>query len=99
MKFRDLFLKMRKTNHYDNYERDSTFSIHIVMVKCDYVYFIKGFFRMEHVNSTPPARPLLEMKGIAKRFGTFYALQDVDLSIYRGEIHALMGKMGRVKVP
>lgn len=54
---------------------------------------------MEHVNSTPPARPLLEMKGIAKRFGTFYALQDVDLSIYRGEIHALMGKMGRVKVP
>lgn len=67
------------------------------MVKCDYVYFIKGFFRMEHVNSTPPARPLLEMKGIAKRFGTFYALQDVDLSIYRGEIHALMGENGAGK--
>lgn len=31
----------------------------------------QGIFRMEHVNSTPPARPLLEMKGIAKRFGTF----------------------------
>lgn len=30
---------------------------------------------------------LLEMC-IAKRFGNFYALQDVNLDIYRGEIHA-----------
>ncbi|OOF36277.1 D-xylose ABC transporter ATP-binding protein [Rodentibacter mrazii] len=42
-------------------------------------------------------RPLLEMKGIAKRFGTFYALQGVDLPIYRGEIHALMGENGAGK--
>lgn len=41
--------------------------------------------------------PLLQMSGIAKRFGTFYALQDVDLSIYAGEVHALMGENGAGK--
>ncbi|MDP8171373.1 sugar ABC transporter ATP-binding protein [Pasteurella skyensis] len=41
--------------------------------------------------------PLLEMKDIAKRFGSFYALQDVNLSIYKGEIHALMGENGAGK--
>lgn len=41
---------------------------------------------------------LLEMRGIAKRFGNFYALQDVNLDIYRGEIHALMGENGAEKV-
>ena len=40
---------------------------------------------------------LLEMRGIAKRFGNFYALQDVNLDIYRGEIHALMGENGAGK--
>lgn len=42
--------------------------------------------------------PLLEMRHIAKRFGDFYALQHVDLDVYRGEIHALMGENGAVKV-
>ncbi|TNG90958.1 sugar ABC transporter ATP-binding protein [Pasteurellaceae bacterium USgator11] len=42
-------------------------------------------------------KPLLEMRGIAKRFGSFYALQDVNLEIYRGEIHALMGENGAGK--
>ncbi|VEG69089.1 ribose import ATP-binding protein RbsA-2 [[Pasteurella] aerogenes] len=40
---------------------------------------------------------LLKMRGIAKRFGNFYALQDVNLDIYRGEIHALMGENGAGK--
>ncbi len=40
---------------------------------------------------------LLEMRDIAKRFGNFYALQDVNLDIYRGEIHALMGENGAGK--
>lgn len=43
------------------------------------------------------ATPLLKMRGIAKRFGDFYALKDVDLDIYRGEIHALMGENGAGK--
>ncbi|MCK3655086.1 D-xylose ABC transporter ATP-binding protein [Pasteurellaceae bacterium Macca] len=41
--------------------------------------------------------PLLKMRGIAKRFGDFYALKDVNLDIYRGEIHALMGENGAGK--
>lgn len=51
---------------------------------------------MEQPVKTSPS-PLLEMKGIAKRFGHFYALQDVNLDIYRGEIHALMGENGAGK--
>lgn len=41
--------------------------------------------------------PLLKMRGIAKRFGDFYALKEVDLDIYPGEIHALMGENGAGK--
>lgn len=41
--------------------------------------------------------PLLEMRGIAKRFGQFYALKDVDLQVFAGEIHALMGENGAGK--
>ena len=41
--------------------------------------------------------PLLEMKNIAKKFGNFYALKDVNLKIYKGEIHALMGENGAGK--
>ena len=48
-------------------------------------------------NDTQPAAPLLEMRGIAKRFGQFYALRDVDLQVYAGEIHALMGENGAGK--
>ncbi len=42
-------------------------------------------------------QPLLKMQSIAKRFGNFYALQDVNLDIYAGEIHALMGENGAGK--
>lgn len=42
-------------------------------------------------------KPILQMRNIAKRFGQFYALKDVSLSIYPGEIHALMGENGAGK--
>lgn len=42
-------------------------------------------------------QPLLKMKHIAKRFGDFYALKNVDLDVYPGEIHALMGENGAGK--
>lgn len=48
-------------------------------------------------NTVPSPTPLLKMRSIAKRFGDFYALKDVDLDIYRGEIHALMGENGAGK--
>lgn len=35
--------------------------------------------------------PLVEMKGISKAYGGVQALQGVDLAVYPGEVHALVG--------
>lgn len=40
---------------------------------------------------------LLEMKGITKRFGKTLANDNLNLSLYRGEIHALLGENGAGK--
>ena len=41
--------------------------------------------------------PLLEMRGIRKRFGDLEALKGVDLTVREGEIHALVGENGAGK--
>ncbi len=41
--------------------------------------------------------PIIHMQGIKKRFGSFYALNNITLDIYAGEIHALMGENGAGK--
>ncbi|ELH1433834.1 TPA: sugar ABC transporter ATP-binding protein [Raoultella ornithinolytica] len=41
--------------------------------------------------------PVLSMCNIAKAFGKFYALKGVDLTVWPGEIHALMGENGAGK--
>ena len=41
--------------------------------------------------------PLLEFRGIGKRFGGVPALAGVDLALARGEIHALLGENGAGK--
>ena len=41
--------------------------------------------------------PVLSMRNIAKTFGKFYALKGVDLTVWPGEIHALMGENGAGK--
>ena len=41
--------------------------------------------------------PLLEVRGIAKRFGAVVALQDASLEVRAGEVHALMGANGAGK--
>ena len=48
--------------------------------------------------SAPLARePILELRGISKRFGAVQALQDVDLEVYPGEVVALVGDNGAGK--
>ena len=41
--------------------------------------------------------PLLEMRGVHKRFGAVQALDGVDLRVEAGEIHALVGENGAGK--
>ncbi len=43
------------------------------------------------------ATPVLEMRGITKRFSGVPALQNVNLTVYPGEVHALMGENGAGK--
>ena len=50
---------------------------------------------------TPPARdvaaPVLELSGVAKQFGAVRALTGVNLRLFAGEVHALMGQNGAGK--
>jgi len=41
--------------------------------------------------------PLLEVRDLAKRFGSVVALRSAALTVSRGEIHALMGANGAGK--
>jgi ABC-type sugar transport system ATPase subunit len=41
--------------------------------------------------------PLIDMRGISRAFGGVAALQDVDLSVYRNEVVALLGDNGAGK--
>ena len=41
--------------------------------------------------------PLIRVRGLVKQFGPFTALNGIDLDIYRGEVHALLGDNGAGK--
>ena len=49
------------------------------------------------VDSPVPNAPRLVMRGVCKRFGATVALNDVDLSVGSGEVHALVGENGAGK--
>jgi ribose transport system ATP-binding protein len=49
------------------------------------------------LNQESTVIPVLEMQGIAKRFHGVSALENVALTIYPGEVHALMGENGAGK--
>src|SRR5579885_1772966 len=43
------------------------------------------------------SRPLVSLRGIVKRFGSFAANDGIDLDIRLGEVHALLGENGAGK--
>ena len=47
--------------------------------------------------SAPETTPILEMRGISKTFPGVKALANVELTVYPGEVHALMGENGAGK--
>jgi len=47
--------------------------------------------------SAAPTSPLVKMEGIVKTFGGVHALQGVDLDIYPGEVHVILGENGAGK--
>ncbi len=51
------------------------------------------------MSATPPTprTPTLELRGVSKSFGSVQALTDVDLTVYPGEIMALVGDNGAGK--
>ena len=49
------------------------------------------------MTTAAPERPLLELKGVTKRFGAVEALTDVDFEVNAGEVVALVGDNGAGK--
>ena len=54
-------------------------------------------FESEVSNPLSDGKPLLELKGVSKAFGAIQALRGVELSVRRGEVHALIGENGAGK--
>jgi len=53
----------------------------------------------DHMDQAPPPlpQPVIELLDLAKRFGAVQALRGVDLVLYPGQVHALVGENGAGK--
>jgi len=56
-----------------------------------------SYAKRRMVLMSEPNSPMLEMKGITKSFPGVKALSDVDLTLFAGEVHILMGENGAGK--
>ncbi|MBV9290185.1 MAG: sugar ABC transporter ATP-binding protein [Hyphomicrobiales bacterium] len=52
---------------------------------------------MAEVASPDPSDPIIEFRGLVKRFGGVRALENVSFAVPRGEVHALVGENGAGK--
>jgi ABC-type uncharacterized transport system ATPase subunit len=56
-----------------------------------------GTLNADSGTPVPRDRPLIELRGITKRFGSVVANAQVDLDVVGGEVHALLGENGAGK--
>ena len=47
--------------------------------------------------ATAPSQPVLEVRGLTRRFPGVLALNNLDFDVYAGEVHALVGENGAGK--
>ena len=53
-----------------------------------------GSDALTDTNEFSKDKPLLEIRGVSKKFGDFIAVNNVDLDIYQGEVFWLLGGSG-----
>ena len=53
-----------------------------------------GSYALTDTKEVPKDKPLLEIRGVSKKFGDFIAVNNVDLDIYQGELFCLLGGSG-----
>ncbi len=49
------------------------------------------------MTTTPATAPAMELRGVSVSFGSVKALQDIDIKVYPGEVHCLLGDNGAGK--